>query len=213
MMQQFCSAPSAKQATMQAELIIPTSFDYTPLGADVAQRVQAAAQRIRRLVQRTLEDVLAVGQELLAVKETLPHGQFGVWLRAEFDWTQRTAGRFMAVAQRFASKMDTVSILKIDLSAAYLLAAPSVPQEASAAALERAERGERITRTVAKEILSRFGQQSGHPERGSSAERPTGKLWGQLLETLESFRQRWNPRQLDVLARQLKDFADSLLEK
>jgi hypothetical protein len=45
------------------------------------------------------------------------------------------------------------------------------------------------------------------------AEWPMGKLRGELLEALESFRQRWEPRQFAVLARQLRDFADSLQEQ
>lgn len=204
-------APQTTSASPHAPNIRP-AFDYTPLATEVAQRVQTAAQRIHLLVQRTLEDVLAVGQELLAVKETLPHGQFSVWLRAEFDWTQRTAERFMAVAQRFGSKIDTMSILRIDPTAAYLLAAPSVPPEASEIALERAQNGERITVSVAKGILGALENKPVHRVRKSPA-LPDNKLLGQLLESLESFRERWSPRQYPVLARQLREFADSLEEE
>ena len=213
MIQPFRSAPVAQQTASRRELVIPRPFDYTPLAAEVAQRVQASADRIRLLVQRTLEDIIAVGQELLAVKETMPHGQFILWLRAEFDWTERTAQRFMAVAQRFGSKNDTMSFLKIDLTAAYLLASPSVPEEASATALQRAEEGERIRTSVAREILAHFRSEPKRRERASSAEWPTRKLRGRLLEMLESFRRQWNPREFSVLARQLRDFADSLEEK
>ena len=212
MSQPFLSAPTSKQAAAQGELFILKPFDYTPLAAGVAQEVYAAAQRIHLLVQRTLEDVIAVGQELLAVKEILPHGQFSVWLRAEFDWTERTAQRFMAVAQRFGSKTDTMSVMRIDLTAAYLLAAPTAPREASATALQRAQSGERITTSVAREILSNFRSKPERREKISSVEWPTGKLRGQLLDMLESVRQKWNPQQYSVLARQLRDFADSLEE-
>src|SRR5262249_62154822 len=40
---------------------------------------------------RTIEDIIAVGNELLAVNEALPHGQFIPWLGAEFGWTKQTA--------------------------------------------------------------------------------------------------------------------------
>lgn len=121
----FRSPSAAKQSAAQGRVAIQNPFDYTPLATEVAQQVQTASQRIRVLMQRTLADAIAVGQELLAVKESLPHGQFGIWLRAEFDWTQRTAGRFMAVAQRFGNQMDTMSILKFDLTTAL-----PVPDEA-----------------------------------------------------------------------------------
>ena len=205
------SSPQANTDPRQ-ELILEGRFDYTPLAADVAMRVQTAAQRIRLLVQRTMEDILATGQELLAVKEALPHGQFRVWLHAEFDWNQRTAERFMAVAQRFGSKIDTMSIIKIDPTAAYLLAAPSAPLAASEIALERAENGERITVSVAKGILGTLGKKP--VRRGDkSPALPDSKLLGHLLETLESLRRCWHPRLHTVLARQLRDFADSLEEK
>jgi len=211
MLRPYISNPE-RDTESQKELILEGHFDYTPLAAEVAQRVEMAAKRIRILVQRTMEDALAVGQELLAVKETLPHGQFSVWLRAEFDWTERTARRFMAVAQRFGPKTDTMSVLPIDPTAAYLLAAPSAPQAASEIALHRAQSGERITVSVAKEILATLGNKPAH--RGAKRPAlPDGKLLGQLLESLESFRQRWDPRLFSVLARQLRDFADSLEEK
>jgi hypothetical protein len=213
MTQPFRPAPEAKQSAAKGEVVVPKPFDYTPLATKDAQRMHAAAQRIRLLVQRTLGDVIAIGQELLSVKETLPHGQFSAWLRAEFDWTLRTAQRFMAVAQRFGSKSDTMSVMRIDLTAAYMLAAPTAPQKASEAALQRAQSGERITTSIAKKILSNLRTKLEHRERGSSSEWPSGKLRGELLEMLESFRRRWSPGEVSVLARQLRDFADSLEEK
>ncbi len=106
-----------------------------------------------------------------------------------------------------------MSDLTIDLTAAYLLSAPSVPKEASAMALARAQSGERITASVAKEILGSLRSKSERSEQTSSDEWQTGKLWGQLLEVLETFRRQWDPHQVAVLARQLRDFADSLEEK
>jgi hypothetical protein len=209
----FRSAPDAKQTAAKGELVALKSFDYTVLDANVVEQVQTAAQRIRQLVQRTLKDVIAVGNNLLAVKAMLPHGSFGPWLRTEFGWTERTARNFMAVARRIGAKTEIISDLQIDPTAAYVLSAPSVPEEAIATALQRAEKGERITVSVAGEILSSFRRKPVHRERASSAEWPAGKLRGELLETLESFRRRYEPQQLAVLAQQLRDFADSLVEK
>lgn len=211
MNQSFRSTPVQESASRDTGHRLKT-FDYTPLNAQVAQRVQTAAQRIRRMVQQTLQNLLAVGQELLAVKKTLPHGHFGPWLRAEFGWTERTARNFMAVAERFGAKTEMISDLRIDPTAAYLLAAPSTPEEASAAAVRRAENGERITLAVAREILHQVRKKPVH-HASRQPEMPASKLWGQLLESLESFRQRWNPRQVSLLAQQLREFADSLEEE
>jgi hypothetical protein len=213
MIQPFRSTLPARQTAEQRELRILESFDYASLDAGVVCQVQIAAQRIRQMVKRTLEDLIAVGNNLLAVREALPYGQFGPWLRAEFGWTERTARNFMIVAQRFGPKAEILSELSIEPTAAYLLAAPSAPQEASVAALERAQRGERITASVAREILNSFRKEPERRESASSVEVPAGRLWRQLLEVLESFRRQWDPRQVSVLARQLRDFADSLEEK
>ena len=208
----FRSAPAGETAS-PGEQVILEPFDYTPLGADVAQQVQTVAARIRQLVKRTLEDLIAVGTDLLAVKAALPHGSFGPWLRAEFGWTERTARNFMTVALRFGPKTEMVSDLRIDPTAAYLLATPSAPEEASEVAVTRAEAGERISVAVAKQILDALRNKRVRQRRTSTPELPAEKLLGQLLELLESFRQRWDPRRDSALARQLREFADSLEEK
>jgi hypothetical protein len=205
-------SPSAPHSHVQGDLILVEPFDYTPLTTDMAQELQTAAQRIRQLVQRTLDDLLVVGQELLAVKDALPHGQFGPWLRAEFGWTERTARHFMTVAQRFGPKPDMISDLPIEPTAAYLLAAPSAPREAMEIALRLAQQGEKITAAVAKSILGTLRKKPLRPTQ-NCLQLPAGKLLGQLLESLESFRQRWHPRQYALLARQLREFADSLQEQ
>jgi hypothetical protein len=193
----------------EVQAFSPEHFDYSPLAPEVARQVQTAAQRLRQLVERTLQDLVVVGRELLAVKGVLPHGRFGPWLRAEFGWTERTARHFMAVAQRFGTKTEMISDLRIDPTAAYLLAAPSAPPQASEIALRRAGNGERVTGSVAKEILGTLRKQPPQRRRKASAS-PPAKLRGQLLEALETFRQRWDPDEVAALARQLRDFADSL---
>ena len=67
----------------KAELVVVSSFDYSLVG-DAADKVRSSAEKIRSTVQKTIEDIIVVGQELLAVKEAVGHGQFGPWLRAEF---------------------------------------------------------------------------------------------------------------------------------
>ena len=85
MIPQRRSAPE-KERPSRHELIIPEKFDYRLLDAAIAQQVQTAAQRIRKLVKQSIEGVIAIGKELLAVKAALPHGSFVPWLRAEFGW-------------------------------------------------------------------------------------------------------------------------------
>ncbi len=136
----------AKQA--KGELVpVVVGFNYDLLEAKVAERVRSSADRIRERVKKTVEDIIEVGNDLLAVKEALEHGHFGPWLKAEFGWSERTAQNFMSVAERF--KSAKFAELPIQPSAAYLLAAPTVPDEARQVAVEKAQAGEEITFTTA----------------------------------------------------------------
>ncbi len=212
MTQPFRSVPTAKVVAAQGELLVQKPFDYAALDAGTARQVRVTAQRIRQRVRQTLEVLIAIGMDLIAVKQVLPHGCFLSWLRTEFGWAERTARNFMIVAQRFGAKSAIIADLTIDPTAAYLLARPSVPEEAVTVAVRRAEKGERVTVAVAREILSKVQKMPHQHHERSTAALPARKLLGQLLESLESFRQHWNPRQVSVLARELREFADSLEE-
>jgi hypothetical protein len=128
-----------------------TLFDYDALDAETRSVVQQRTGEIRTLVRRAAQDIIDIGQKLIEVKERLGHGRFGAWLEAEFDWTQETARRFMNVALRFR---DIPQIVEFAPSALYLLAESSTPEVARQEAIERAEAGEAITYTAAREIVS-----------------------------------------------------------
>jgi hypothetical protein len=187
--------------------LVVVGFNYDLLEAKTAEKVRSTADRIREKVKRTIEDLIEVGNDLLTAKEALPHGQFGFWLKAEFGWGERMAQNFMSVAERFGPKTEIIADLTIQPTAAYLLAAPSVPDEAREKAIERAEAGEQITTVVAKEILAETRKRK-RPRRQKSL--AIDKLSGRLVKALERYRDRWDPKELMELARQLREFADSL---
>jgi DUF3102 family protein len=193
------------KSSKQALVVVPTGFNYQILDARLAEHIQETAERIRERVKKTVEDIIAVGHDLLAAKEALAHGQFTDWLQAEFGWTERTARNFMAVAARFG-KTEIISELQIQPTAAYLLAAPSTPEEARQAALQRAEAGEQITTAVAQELVANSRKKSGRASPPKSAE----NLGLRLGNALERFRDQWPSQDLPALARQLRAFADSL---
>jgi len=188
----------------KGELVV-VGFNYDLLEMKLADKVRSAADRIRERVKKTVEDIIEVGNDLLAVKEALPHGQFLPWLKAEFGWSERSAQNFMGVAEQF--KSAKIADLPIQPSAAYLLAAPSVPDEAREKAVEKAEAGEEITFAAAREIVAE-ARKKKRPKRQKTI--PADKLGGRLVSVLERYRDRWNPKELAELARQLREFADSL---
>jgi hypothetical protein len=85
-----------------------------------------------------------IGQWLSEVKERLDHGDWLNWQKAEFAWSQRTAYRFIEVFE--AVKVANLANLEIDVSALYLIAAPSTPEPVRQEVIERAQQGEPITR-------------------------------------------------------------------
>jgi hypothetical protein len=118
---------------------------------DEQQFAANEAEEIRGLLKRAARDIVVIGQKLIAVKARLGHGQWGAWLRDEFDWDERTARRFMSVGERF--KTDNLSDLDIAPSALYLLAAPSTPENVGNDILARARAGEKITHRDALEAV------------------------------------------------------------
>jgi len=136
------------------DTIAPRSFNYTSLDTETAEFIQQQTTEIKGLFRQSIENILRIGQGLLQVKERLPHGQWLDWLEAEFGWTDRTALNYMHAAEQF--KLETVSDLNMAARALYLLASPSTPEEAREEALERAQAGERITVTAARNLRDKY---------------------------------------------------------
>jgi hypothetical protein len=91
---------------------------------------------------------------------------------------------FMAVAERFGPKSARVAVLRIEPTVTYLLAVPSVAEDASEAAIRDAEKGERITARVAKEIFGTERKKPAERERVQRVAAPTQKLLGNCLSRL-----------------------------
>jgi hypothetical protein len=86
-----------------------------------------AAAIIRLHARQAVAGVLGIGGQLERVKAALGHGLFLAWLAAEFGWSDDTARNLMNAWRAFKNR--TVRDLEpIDVSALYLLAAPSTPE-------------------------------------------------------------------------------------
>lgn len=134
---------------MTAQLAL---FDYATLDSETRIVVQQRTTEIKGLMRRAAQDIIEIGHKLKEVKARLGHGHFGGWLRAEFEWSEPTAQRFMRVSGAFQNRQ----IDGFAPSALYLLAAPSTPDAAREEALSRAEAGEPITFGAAREIVAEY---------------------------------------------------------
>jgi hypothetical protein len=132
---------------------LPATFDYTLLDPPAASTARAAASKIKLHGKVVAQNIVAIGAELANVKAAIGHGHYLPWLSAELGLSERQAQRFVAVYENFG-KSDNVSDLgAVDVSALYLLAAPSTPEPVREAALSKAAAGERVTHRVVKNLL------------------------------------------------------------
>jgi hypothetical protein len=180
-------------------------FDYGALEPALASKARAVAARIHARMKRTVQDVVEFGQDLEMMRNELPRGRFVPWLRAEFGQSRRWAEHQIHVAAWLTAKCEIISHLqlRIDPTAAYLLAAPSTPEEAREEALNRAMNGERITVPIARAILDEI--LNAEEDEGTL---PAYRLRPRLGEILARYRQRWEERSLKELIEQLREFAE-----
>jgi CheY-like chemotaxis protein len=130
------------------------TFDYANLDSETSLFVKQQTGEIKALMKRTAQGILEIGQKLLEIKQKLGHGNFLNWLKAEFNWSEPTAQRFMQVARQF----ESINLMDLDIapSALYVLSAPSTPELVREEAIARAQAGENITYTTAQELKQKY---------------------------------------------------------
>ena len=67
---------------------------------EIAAEIRYLDNQAKRIV---LGHAIEIGNRLLEAKELVPHGQWGDWLRSEFDYSQSSAQNFMRIAQEYGS--------------------------------------------------------------------------------------------------------------
>jgi hypothetical protein len=112
----------------------------------------------------------------------------------------------MSVAEKF--KSAKIAALPIQRSAAYLMAALPVPDEAREKTVEKAEAGEEIIFAAAKGIVAEAKKKKKRPRMSKTM--PAEELADRLVKVLERYRDRWEPKEPAELARQFRAFAASL---
>ena len=125
-------------------------FDYNALDLEDKIVVQQKTEEIKVLMRRTAQDVFDIGQKLSEIKNRLGHGHFGNWLKAEFDWSERTAQNFIRVYEAF--KSENIADLNFSQTALYVLAA--APEEARLEAIKLAKE-KAIPLAEVKEIVEK----------------------------------------------------------
>jgi Protein of unknown function (DUF3102) len=112
------------------------------------------AVAIRRLGKTVIANAIKIGGHLLEAKDKCGHGRFGPWLRAEFGWSERTALRFTQL-HGLGKSAKLADLEALDLSGAYLLAAPSTPPEVVEEVIAKAASGEKVSHSEVKAAIEK----------------------------------------------------------
>lgn len=127
--------------------ILPAS---APVTVQIHPDLELLTKRIHGRMKRTVEDIFENGRDLIKAKRLLGHGNFGIWLKEEFDLTEMTAKRFMNVAKRFDEEDKINKMLNLQPSVVYELAAPSTSDSVIKIVTEMAKNDEKLTVSTVK---------------------------------------------------------------
>jgi hypothetical protein len=98
-------------------------FNYTTLDPVLAAQARGVADGIHRRFRSCIAET---GRDLITIKEKMPHGLFGGWIRAEFRISDRTAQNYMNFAEFIEGKSEKFAHLPATII--YELASPSAPR-------------------------------------------------------------------------------------
>ena len=98
------------------------NFDYGSLQSEVAQKAKESAIEIKAREKTIWSNIIAIGNRLVEVKESLPHGSFEAWVQLEFDWNPATATRYMKISQQLEPNLAYRQVLPNSVTALYQLA-------------------------------------------------------------------------------------------
>lgn len=138
-----------------------TQFEYNTLPPQKRVSIQKITIEIKESLRKTVRTVWETGKKLAEVRSQVEAYQFNLWLKAEFDWSRRTAYNFISVYEAFPEfSSANFAQLNISISALYLLAAPSTHQVTRKKIIDQALSGEHISyKVIQKAIGDVKGQQ------------------------------------------------------
>jgi hypothetical protein len=139
-------------------VLLGAGFGRVVFGYDVIRNKKAVA-RLRQAVadineahSNAIDAIATIGNSLIAARAILAKtGEFTFWVTAEFNWTLRTAQRYMAAAKFLEGKATCMSLLPAHLI--YRISAPSADPDIVQDVVEAADAG---TPLAPKEIEDRL---------------------------------------------------------
>lgn len=129
-----------------------TKFDYEALDFQQRSDIEQTTAAIKEKLRKAAQDIWEIGRMLSEVQSKLQRGQFDEWIKTEFDWSRRTAYKFISVYKRFDPSINLQEV-NIATSALYLLAAESTPNEIREDFIQKAQEGEKVTHQEVLQVV------------------------------------------------------------
>jgi Protein of unknown function (DUF3102) len=112
---------------MSEEPVDPSGFiQRRPVSLASVINSAAEANAAHRRIVGSVQDAIEIGEFLTMKKQSLPHGKWLPWLKANIEFAQNTAWRYMNLAAN-RGKLSRVD----DLDAAYKLLSAKAPEDKS----------------------------------------------------------------------------------
>ena len=138
----------------------------------VAAEIRIIQGQVRAVA---LEGAIEIGRRLVEAKELLPHGEWGAWLKEEFEYSQPTASRLMTLYNEYGadqsslfgaeSKYSTLNNLSVS-KALRLIAIPAEEREEFA----EEHKVEELTTRKLDELVKKVTAERDQMQRERAAE-------------------------------------------
>jgi len=152
-----------------AKGLITVGFDYGSLDKDVRGKLINLAGQISRGKGEYLKASMVIGEAISEAHGLLPEGKFSAWVEDQ-GFSRQSAYNYKNAWEKFGS---CKTVLHMSQDAMYALAGDSVPPQAVKEAIRLADRGEKVTKKVAKQILLKFAA-NGHARSGDDDQPSSG---------------------------------------
>lgn len=175
-----------------------------------ARGIPEITAEIRLCKQQTVQSIIRIGQCLVEAKELLQHGQWLEWLEGEVQFSERTAQRFMQLAEQFSNPSPVT-----DLNYTKLLALLAIPEGERDAFLAETHEVNGADKTVAemskRELAQVIKERDAANKRAARAEERIADACAEVAkakgeaERAKSALQNSTPEQLEAARREERE--------
>ena len=156
---------------------------YDGIHPTLQGELQSQASEVRSLIRKTSDDLYRIGEILSAVKETLHNRNFAKWCELEVGIKKSSAYKYLSIYDRFSEKKEIVG--NIDPGVLMDMGVKSTPQVVVDRVVEKAEAGEQVSSSDAKEFIAEVKEREKKILTPAEPPRPKDMLGTDIPENLE----------------------------